>query len=183
METPSNNNYAPPKSVVADVAPDSTDVEKATRGSRLGAAIIDGLVLGMPFVPSYFLVFRGLAHQTLAQHGHPSIATLGIALAGTGMWFYTGLLAELAVVAIMTVLVRRNGQTIGKKLLGIRDVRNDGSRATLGRIFWLRYFVNSLLTVIPLVGSLYALVDVLMIFGEAKRCCHDYIADTIVVRA
>jgi uncharacterized RDD family membrane protein YckC len=68
-------------------------------------------------------------------------------------------------------------------LLGIKDVRADGSRATLGRIFWLRYFVNTLLTVIPVVGGLYALVDMLMIFGPAKRCCHDYIADTIVVRA
>jgi uncharacterized RDD family membrane protein YckC len=80
-------------------------------------------------------------------------------------------------------LVHRNGQSIGKKCLGIKDVRTDGSRAGFGRIFGLRYLVNTLLTMIPLIGSFYALVDVLMIFGSAKRCAHDYIADTIVVRA
>lgn len=183
MNTPSNNNYAPPKSIVADLPSDSDAFEKATRGSRLGATIVDGLILGLPFLPSYFIVIQDLAHQAGAHHARPNILTLWIAVSQTGPWFYAGLILDLILVAIMTVFVHRNGQTIGKKWLGIKDVRSDGSRATLGRIFWLRYFVNTLLTVIPLVGSLYALVDALMIFGEAKRCCHDYIADTIVIRA
>jgi uncharacterized RDD family membrane protein YckC len=65
----------------------------------------------------------------------------------------------------------------------IKDVRTDGSRASFGRIFGLRYLVNTRLTMVLRLGGLYGLVDVLMIFGSAKRCCHDYIADTIVVRA
>jgi uncharacterized RDD family membrane protein YckC len=81
------------------------------------------------------------------------------------------------------VFVYRNGQTIGKKLVGIKVARTDGSRATLGRIFWLRYLLNTVITLVPGLGGLYALVDILMIFGEARRCCHDYIADTIVIRA
>jgi hypothetical protein len=32
-------------------------------------------------------------------------------------------------------------------------------------------------------GGFYSLIDALVIFGDARRCCHDYIADTIVVRA
>jgi hypothetical protein len=39
--------------------------------------------------------------------------------------------------------------------------------------------VNGLLGVIPL----YAIIDVLFIFGNARRCVHDYIADTIVIKA
>ena len=36
------------------------------------------------------------------------------------------------------MLVQRNAQTIGKKLMGIKVARKDGSRATLARIFLLR---------------------------------------------
>jgi uncharacterized RDD family membrane protein YckC len=84
---------------------------------------------------------------------------------------------------ITYVLVQRNGQTIAKKLLGIKVVRLDGSRASVGRIFWLRNVVNTLITVVPLFGALYALLDTLWIFGEERRCLHDKIADTIVVNA
>jgi uncharacterized RDD family membrane protein YckC len=71
--------------------------------------------------------------------------------------------------------------------VGIKVARKDGSRASLGRIFWLRNVVNTLvgmvLLIVPFVGGLYSLIDALMIFGEQRRCCHDYIADTIVIRA
>jgi hypothetical protein len=30
---------------------------------------------------------------------------------------------------------------------------------------------------------LYGLVDVLLIFGEARQCVHDKLADTIVIKA
>ena len=59
----------------------------------------------------------------------------------------------------------------------------DGSRASVGRIFWLRNVVNTLITLIPLVGWLYNLVDALFIFTDRRQCLHDKIADTIVVDA
>ena len=82
-----------------------------------------------------------------------------------------------------TVLHALNGQTIGKKLLSIKVVRSDGSRASLARIFWLRNIVNAIPGAIPLLGNLYVLADHLFIFGEKRQCLHDKIADTIVVRA
>jgi uncharacterized RDD family membrane protein YckC len=75
--------------------------------------------------------------------------------------------------------VARNGQSIAKKLLSIKVVRSDGSRASLGRIFWLRNIVNTLLSIVPL----YGVIDALFIFGEQRQCLHDKIADTIVVKA
>jgi uncharacterized RDD family membrane protein YckC len=81
---------------------------------------------------------------------------------------------------ITTLLVARYGQTMAKRLLDIRVVRSDGSKASLGRIFWLRNFVGiGLLSVIPL----YSLIDPLFIFGERRKCIHDLVADTIVVKA
>jgi uncharacterized RDD family membrane protein YckC len=179
MVTPAENNYAPPKSVVADVAADAGG-EKATRGARFGAAFIDGLIFGLPFAPGYVV-----AAPMIMQAGQRRPSTLVIwgAIASTGAWFYFALFALLCTGTITAVLVHKNGQTIGKKWLGIKVVRKDGSRATLARIFWLRYLLNTAITLIPVIGSFYALIDLLFIFGEAKRCCHDYLADTIVIRA
>ena len=75
--------------------------------------------------------------------------------------------------------VKENGQSIAKKMLGIKVVRSDGSAASVGRIFWLRNVVNGVLSIIPL----YGLIDALLIFGETRKCIHDKIADTSVVKA
>ena len=178
MVTPADNNFAPPKSAVADVAPSDGVGEKATRGSRLGATLIDGLIFGIPFVPSYVVAIPSVLHQ-----GKPGAVSIWAALAATGGWLYFALLVLLCTLTITAILVHKNAQTIGKKLLGIKVARKDGSRATLGRIFGLRYLLNSAIGLIPLIGPFYGLIDVLFIFGEPKRCLHDYLADTIVIRA
>jgi uncharacterized RDD family membrane protein YckC len=179
MVMPANNNYAPPKSEVADVVAD--DEVKASRGSRLGAAIIDNLILFVPMFPAYFQA-APLLMRAAAGAPRNMFATWGV-IASTGGWFYVGLLWFLIALIINGVLAYRNGQTIAKKWLGIKDVRTDGSRASFARIFWLRNVLNSVISFIPFIGSFYGLIDVLFIFGPAKRCVHDYIADTIVIRA
>ena len=177
MATESSNLYAPPKSAVKDVAGDEA-VQLASRGARLAAVFIDGFLGFIWFMPAYVTNFATIAQQA---RGNP--AMVWINLAKTGGWFYLGLLGALIVLAIDLTLLARNGQTIGKKLLGIKVVRVDGSPVSLYRVFFLRYVCNTLLTLIPLFGSLYSLVDCLMIFGEKRRTVHDRIADTIVINA
>ena len=77
----------------------------------------------------------------------------------------------------------RGSQSIAKKLLDIKVVRSDGSRASVSRIIWLRNSVIWLLSLVPLLGAVVALLDVLFIFGESRQCMHDKIADTIVIKA
>jgi len=180
--TESNNQFAPPKSFVADrVAAGGTDARKASRVARLGAAILDGIILGMPFGPAYFLLFSDAAVRTQMARGNLNTIDLVTALIRTGEVFWGGALLASILWIVTAVLVYRHGQTIGKRIVGIKVVRPDGSRAGLARIFWLRNVVSALLSCIPLAGTLYALVDLLWIFGGARRCLHDYIADTIVV--
>jgi uncharacterized RDD family membrane protein YckC len=80
---------------------------------------------------------------------------------------------------LTVVFVSRYGQSVGKRIWGIKVVRSDGSPASLGRIFLLRNVVNAVLTVLPL----YGLLDALLILGEKRQCLHDKIADTIVIKA
>ena len=183
MSTP--NNYAPPQSVVADISPIDTPFEKATRLSRLGAVLLDIVIFSAPLVPLYGILFSTLMHAGANPRNFTALWLS--AMAGAGVFMYLGFLIYLALLVVTIVLVYRNAQTIGKKLMGIKIARTDGSRASLARIFWLRNVVNQLVTMVlvfvPFVGGFYPLVDTCMIFGEKRRCCHDYIADTIVIRA
>lgn len=47
--------------------------------------------------------------------------------------------------------------------------------------WFLRSFVNGLISGVPFVGGLYGLVDVLFVFSENHRCLHDHIAGTQVM--
>jgi uncharacterized RDD family membrane protein YckC len=179
VSTPSNNQYAPPRSEVADMAPlDHSGSPMAARSSRLGAAIIDSLIFSLPFAPAYFAAL-GPAFRS----GHVTLFSLWLAVFATGMLFYVAVAIDMVLWVVVAVMVHRHAQSIGKKLCGIKVARTDGTRASLGRIFWLRNVVNYAIRLVPLIGPLYGLIDILMIFGEQRRCCHDYIADTIVVQA
>lgn len=169
------NPYAAPSAVVEDrYAFDANDLEarKASRWQRLGAAFLDGIVIALCMMPVFFQSF---ATYNARVHG-----AVPPAFAVSGYMFFC-LFLGLAVIAVNCVLLSRNGQTIGKKLLSIKIVRTDGSQATLGRIFLTRYLPIRLFGFIPFVGPIISIVDVLMIFGDEKRCLHDRIADTIVV--
>jgi uncharacterized RDD family membrane protein YckC len=79
--------------------------------------------------------------------------------------------------------VRAKGQSIGKRSIGIKVVRTDGSPVSVARVFWLRNVVTALISGIPFVGNLFSLVYSLFIFCDNRRCIHDLIADTIVIKA
>lgn len=170
--TNASNPYAPPKAAVRDVADPDAPAERAGRGTRLAAAVLDGIlavvIIYLPLFLTGALKFDGTRVDASALMG------VGGAIAMIG---------GLAWIGVTIYLVKRNGQTIGKKLLGIRVVRSSGASASLGRIFWLRNVVNGIPSAIPLIGMLYTLVDHLLIFGEPRQCLHDKIADTIVVNA
>jgi uncharacterized RDD family membrane protein YckC len=67
------------------------------------------------------------------------------------------------------------GQTLGKKITGIRVTRLDGSEVKLGRML-LREIIGKT------VSALILLIGFFMAAGKAKRALHDRMAGTIVVR-
>jgi uncharacterized RDD family membrane protein YckC len=164
---------------VEDFAEPPAELEQADRLQRFGAAIIDGVVFGGVVLPLILMTGAwsyGYSVQSLGGRGtlNPGV------FAGAGL--IACLIGIVAWSWITIVLVKRNGQSIAKWFVGIKVVRKDGSRASLGRIFWMRNVMNALPSMIPLVGGLYNLVDPLFIFGETQQCLHDRIADTIVVK-
>ena len=164
------NPYAAPAAPVADEA--AHDMELAERGTRLAAVFLDGLFFGLSMLP---LILAMVAVGRLGDARNVDVAA-GIGLA-------IGALLLIGLVAWNCVLLSRHGQTIAKKMLGIRVVRRDGSHCGLGRIFFARYLPVTVLGAVPFVGGLVSLVDAMLIFRDDRRCLHDEIADTIVVKA
>src|SRR5688572_11824347 len=135
------NVYAPPKAPVADIDA-SNEMVLAGRGMRFLAAIIDGIIVGIfTYLPLLLSGDIQSAAERFQQTQNPAdllagFAGTGVMLSGVGFIIWC---------VITYILVQRNGQTIAKKLLNIKVVRGDGTKASVGRIFWLRNFVNALI--------------------------------------
>jgi uncharacterized RDD family membrane protein YckC len=92
-------------------------------------------------------------------------------------------LSFFAVLGYQCYLLSTRGQTLGKKWLGIKILKLDGSPPGFPAAVALRVLVNGLIGLIPVVGGIYVLVDTLLIFRDDRRCIHDLIAGTRVVKA
>ncbi|HEX7815300.1 RDD family protein [Dyella sp.] len=168
------NPYAAPQTQVDDLAGFSAadlEARKASRSRRLSATLIDAVMLCVVVLSVFCLALMSSYSSGAKRDDHFAL-------------FILILLVLLLLIAIVNcVLLHKYGQTMGKRMLGIKVVRSNGDRASLGRIIGLRFLPVSLLGRIPLIGLLLTLVDCLMIFGNERRCLHDVFADTIVIQA
>jgi uncharacterized RDD family membrane protein YckC len=166
------NPYAPPRAAVLDIADPHASAVPADRGTRLGATMLDGIIFAvMVWAPFTMAAMAGGAAGRVTGGGTAGailVVCVVVALVGFIAWCW-----------LTIKYVKRNGQSIAKKLLAVKVVRTDGSAVSLGRVFWLRNIVNGLISIVPL----YGLVDALFIFGESRQCLHDKLADTVVVKA
>ena len=171
------NPYAPPTATVADVSDHAgTYTRLAERGTRLGAFIIDGLLMLVLFL---LLAPAMLAGMVLAGLGGTADATIPSIFVWVEVHPIVGLLVFFAVNGYW---LHTRGQSVGKRLLKIRIVRSTGERATLSRIIFARYLPTQAVGMVPVIGMLYPLIDILFIFGDSRQCLHDRIADTIVIK-
>jgi uncharacterized RDD family membrane protein YckC len=140
----------------------------ASRLQRLGAALADSVIGAAVMTPGIVLLtVAGLAGDD--SRGAP------LALGVTTLLLLTMLFAIYQIYSLTTA-----GQTLGKRLLKIRIVRaEDDGPAGFVRAVAIRLLLNGALGV----GGIYAIVDLLFIFGERRECLHDRIARTKVVTA
>jgi uncharacterized RDD family membrane protein YckC len=159
----------------------------AERGARLLAASIDELIVLGACLPVLIGPVRLISAMVatsltgeLVDTSNVSSDIVNAMLQGPGI--IVTVIALLAWCVITAWLVSANGQSIGKRLVKIKVVRTDGSPASFGRIFLLRNVVSSLPCLLPYLGLIYLLADPLLIYQDSRRCIHDLIADTKVVR-
>ena len=149
----------------------------ATRTSRLGAALLDMALGAIAALPGGLLlgkdVVLNLLQQKWPDNFNAGRVASGLVILATGL---------LLVFLVQTWMLIARGQTVGKRLAGIRIVRyHDDAPPGFLHAVLLRSWVANLLGVIPTVGSVFQLLDLCFIFRPERRCLHDLIAGTKVV--
>lgn len=90
-------------------------------------------------------------------------------------------IAWVVSLGVNTFPLVRAGQTLGKLAMGTRIVDMNGNAPGLGRLLLLRPIARDALLLIPIAGAVASLVNAFLIFGDERRCLHDYLSGTRVV--
>jgi uncharacterized RDD family membrane protein YckC len=154
----------------------------ADPGRRLGARLLDGIVL----IP-VFIVLAAIAVAVIAPHAGPMFPKTSPDPNATSptpgfVWIYlgvfgAGLLTGVATVFYEAVATARYGRTLGKAWLHIRPVRIDGAPIGWARSFGRisLYWISGCVSYVGLLNPLWCLWD------ANRQCLHDKAVGTIVV--
>lgn len=137
---------------------------------RLGARVIDYLVVGIP-----------VALVTGLIAGTHDTGVRGV-LGGSGNYLYS--LAFLLVYFFYEALMLTNrGQTLGKMAVGVRVAMLDNGAMPAGNPGWLRAATYSLPQLVPFFGFFFWLLNVLYCTWDRpyRQCLHDKVGQTVVV--
>ncbi|MES9873692.1 MAG: RDD family protein [Candidatus Sedimenticola sp. 6PFRAG7] len=110
-----------------------------------------------------------------------------IAISQGGMespWPYilNALPAWLLVAGGNLYILDSSGQTFGKRLMKIRIVALDGSRAPFFKLLFIRYLPFALTLSIPYIGPLVMAALAVTVFRNGQQGFHDRLAGTYVIR-
>ncbi len=163
---------------MAPIVPAQDETGQVPRFTRWLARVIDS------FVPNA-LVSSIYGTAAVMGMGRPAVsATTAISVSILVVVYY----------GYQAYLIATTGQSLAKRFLKIKIVRDDGSPAGFVHGVLLRDGVLLVATLLAmgalggsqsavLVGTIFGLADCLAIFGDDRRCVHDYLAGTKVVPA
>ena len=140
---------------------------------RAGALIIDWLLIAV--ITTAILFVAGF---DFAAYFNEDLSLL--LAAGRGDLIYLIVGAAVAAAYFVPLMIRWDGQTIGKRALRVRVVRADGQRLHGKTVFVRQVLVQSIvLALVPLVAIINYLLPLV---DRSNRAGHDFAARTRVVR-
>lgn len=144
-----------------------------SRTKRFIGSLIDSSLMGIAVVIG--MVVFGLLNSVGVMKIDPdNPSALGMINAVCVIYF-----PLFALAIFQWNMTATEGKTIAKKLLGMKIVTRDGNSPGFARGVAVRYWVVAALAFVPF----FSLLNILFIFGESKRCIHDYLAGTYVIDA
>lgn len=164
------NPYAAPQGEFYQ-QPQQPVIEYASRDKRLLGAIIDGLVILPLAVPAGFAMGMAVAMYVENEIVAQLINSVVGGFIGLGMFL-----------VLHGYLLATSGKTIGKWVMKTTIVdRQTHQLLPLPQLFIKRYLIMGVLTMIPFIGGLLGLINVLLIFRATHACLHDDLAGTMVI--
>ena len=153
------------------------EVELASPWQRIGAVLINSLITMVLYVP----LFVGTAMMG-DSNGESGL-----------MWIVISAVLLLAWCIYQAVLMSKTGQSLGKKLLGIKVVTLEGDNpGFVGTVLMREIVYNIILTVLGMIpflgvlisiGAAIALLVMIFLDGNNRRTLQDMLAKTLVVKA
>lgn len=144
-----------------DEAPPLASLEQ-----RLLAAVLDNTIVPVFVVSSFIITVFVIFPKQIEEQ---PLAAL--------------LVGFLLVLALQSILLAWRGQTIGKMVFKSKIVGLDSNQhAGFIRTVLLRYVLRFIVFGIPFVGALFMIADPLTIIRADRRCLHDFMAGTKVIR-
>ncbi len=167
-----NNIYSPPEADLGHPQEDPPAIANsnlASRWARLGAFLLDAVLLAALYV----VVFYGTEYWDRALQQNIS----------TQEQILSVLFGFAVYLLLNGYLLHKRGQTIGKWVLGIKIVGVANSEILpLWKVFFARYIPQVFVALIPVAGHLLILINDCFIFTKDKRCVHDHISGTKVIK-
>ena len=153
-------------------------------GSRLGAYLIDGLILLVPFLIIFFALVAGAVGITGTDDD--DAAAGGVILAGVLSVLVFAVLALIYAPLLMKRVGERNGQTWGKQVVGIRAVRDNGQAWTFGSAALREVVLKNL--AVGIASSIIPIIPWFLNFfwplwDDQNRALHDMAVSSHVVKA
>lgn len=155
---------------------EQTEPSKGLRSRRAAATVIDILILGPTSL--IIMLVTGIVESAEAWVMPQPIIRLTLLMVGSYLLLNGYLLVT-------------NGQTLGKRLLGLRiQSATDGALLPFRQLLLRAYAILlvsaliapvSFLAAFALLASAYV-VNLFFAAGKPQRCLHDYLAGSVVVR-
>ena len=152
-------------------------VQLAGAGSRLGARIIDGVIMTGLVIILFVIGIASALGADAAWTEEDSSAAAGVFVGLALLAVLIGILYEVTLIAV-------RGQTLGKMAVRIKVVRADnglppGWGKSIGR--WI---IPAALGFIPFIGWLLSLlVYISLLWDKVRQGWHDKAAGTLVIKA
>jgi uncharacterized RDD family membrane protein YckC len=163
--------YVLPQPVVSDIAGVPAGMTLAGIGARIGAGLIDSVLVSLIAVACYapFVVIGVLTEDEVIFAILAAVGSL-VGLIFTIRYYVRG--------------HSTTGQTRGQKWLKIKVVGEDGALISKGKAFW-RLMAQSILTsiIISATAGLGLLIYLIPLLDSRRRALHDMICKTLVVDA
>jgi uncharacterized RDD family membrane protein YckC len=146
--------------------------------SRVGAQIVDGLIVGIG------AVVLAIAITAPFSIGFFASTDAGVASVLIGGLIALGSASVVALLYAPALMARTNGKTLGRMATGIRVVRADGQPMTFSFAMVREVAVKTLLFGIlgSITGGIANLLDVLWpLWDDQNRALHDMVVNTRTV--
>lgn len=166
------NPYATPETDPILATSATGPLELATPSERFFGAFMDGLVGLVVAIPLWIAFYFFGVFSSMAEMGK----------IGFGFTLLLTVLHFPLYMAIQWKSLKTTGQTIGKKLAKTRIVTMDGRKPEMNDLVFKRYAFVTVLSLVPVAGGVLSLVDALLVFKADRRCLHDMVAGTQVVK-